>query len=129
MVNRILPDTCAWIDYFRSGRSKLGEELAEALTNDRVHVCGPVMFEITQGLKSRVEREAVMEGLTALDYLEMTESLWVKAGGLSAALRRQGKRIPMSDLLLAAIAQEHRLSILTVDKHFREIPGVAVIGV
>ena len=64
-----------------------------------------------------------MEALKSLEYIEMSEDLWIKAGELSSALRRKGKTIPFSDILIAAIALENNLSILTVDKHFEEIKG------
>jgi predicted nucleic acid-binding protein len=57
----------------------------------------------------------------------MTEALWVKAGQLSAALRKTGKTIPLSDILIATLAIEHSLAVMTVDEHFRLIPGVLVL--
>ena len=56
----------------------------------------------------------------------MMEALWIKAGERSAALRKAGKTIPLSDILIATLAIEHSLAIMTADEHFRIIPGVLI---
>jgi predicted nucleic acid-binding protein len=122
----ILPDTCAWIDYFRPGEAPLGERLETALAAGVVYVCGPVLCELVQGAKSDKEQATLIHVMAALPFLEMTEKLWIQAGKLSAALRREGKTVPFSDILIATLALDHDLVILTADEHFRIIPGVVV---
>lgn len=127
MKNRgILPDTCAWIEYFKPGASSMKQAVERLLLNDDTFICGPVLYELTQGLKSDKEKNAVMEALNSLEYIEASKDLWIKAGELSWALRREGKTLPFSDILIAAIAIENNLSILTVDKHFEEIKDVRI---
>jgi predicted nucleic acid-binding protein len=123
----ILPDTCAWIDFFRQ-QTRLGDLLEGFLDNEPVYACGPVLCELLQGIRSEKEEVLLLDALRALPYLEMTEQTWVEAGRLAARLRRGGKTLPFSDVLLAALAREHNLSILTADRHFAEIPDIAVIG-
>ena len=122
----ILPDTCAWIDYFRPGETPLGERLEKALADEVVYVCGPVLYELVQGTKSDEERASLTHAMAALPFLEMTEKLWIQAGKLSAVLRKEGKTLPFSDILIAAITLEHDLVVLTADEHFRVIPSVVV---
>lgn len=45
---------------------------------------------------------------------------------ISAALRANGAPIPTNDLWIAAIARQHRLSLLTFDSHFAAVPGLAL---
>jgi predicted nucleic acid-binding protein len=123
----ILPDTCAWIDYFRPGGSALGQLLERAIASDSVYACGPVLCELLQGARSEKEKASLTSALGALPYLEMTEALWIKAGELSSVLRKTGKTIPLSDILIATLAIEHSLAVMTVDEHFRLIPGVRVL--
>jgi predicted nucleic acid-binding protein len=122
----ILPDTCAWIDYFRPGENALGRLVERAIASDSVYACGPVLYELVQGARSEKEQASLTSALGALPYLEMTEALWIKAGRLSAALRKTGKTIPLSDILIATLAIEHSLAVMTVDEHFRIIPGVLI---
>ena len=127
MKNRgVLPDTCAWIEYFKPGSSTLKQTLERLLLDDDVFVCGPVLYELAQVLKSDKEKSSVMEALNSLEYIETSQDLWMKAGELSSSLRKEGKTLPFSDILIAAMAIENNLSILTVDKHFEEIKGVNI---
>ena len=124
--NGILPDTCAWIDYFRPGVAPLGQALDKALSAETVYVCGPVLYELVQGAKSEKEQSMLINALGALPYLEINESLWIKAGQMSSALRQKGKTIPFSDILIAVLALEHNLAVLTIDDHFRDIPDLTL---
>lgn len=47
-------------------------------------------------------------------------------GDLKQQLRAAGKPIPDNDLWIAATAIEHHLVLVTRDKHFELIPGLAV---
>ena len=79
-----------------------------------------------QGARSEKEQAELTNALSALPFLEMTEALWVKAGRLSASLRKAGKTIPFSDILIATLALENNLAVMTVDEHFRTIPGLTI---
>lgn len=124
----VLPDTCAWIDYFRPGTAPLGQALAKALTAEAVFVCGPVIYELVQGVRSEKEQALLKSVLNALPFLEMNEALWIKAGRLYANLRKEGKTIPFSDILIAVLAMDNNLAVMTVDEHFRDLPGLETHG-
>ena len=127
MGNKILPDTCAWIDFFRSKPSLMGEKVEAALVHGEVVTCGVVLFELLQGIKSPREEALVLSAFQAVPHLEMTERLWIKAGRLSTQIRKKGHTLPLSDIIIATLVQEHACSLLTVDRHFDVIPGLAVI--
>lgn len=67
--------------------------------------------------------------MKSLEYREMSEALWIKAGEISSTLRKSGKTLPLSDILIAAIAIKNNLSIFTIDKHFEEIKEVLMYPV
>lgn len=122
----VLADTTAWIDYFRGAESVQGRSLARALGERSVFVCGQVLSELEQGLRGEADKNAVLAALGSLEYVEMEPKVWIRAGALAAGLRRKGQAMPHSDLLIAALALEHRLEVLSADPHFREIPGIAL---
>lgn len=109
----VLPDTCVWIEYFKSPTSRIGQRLEAFILNNNVFTCGPILYELVQGLKAEQEKVTVMNAFRALTYIEISEHLWMKAGELASTLRREGKTIPFSDILIAAVALEHQLSIFT----------------
>jgi predicted nucleic acid-binding protein len=86
-----------------------------------------VLYELIQGFKNSQEELLVLNALQAVTYLEMSAELWIKAGRLSAALRKIGQTLPLSDLVIATLALDHELSVLTIDGHFDVIDGLKVI--
>ncbi|MDN3515864.1 MAG: PIN domain-containing protein [Candidatus Brocadia sp.] len=120
----VLPDTCIWIEYFKPGASALKQTLERLLLNESVFVCGPILYELVQGLKSDKEKTNIVDAMKSLEYIEMSESLWIKAGEISSTLHKSGKTLPLSDILIAALVIKNNLSIFTTDKHFEEIKDV-----
>lgn len=121
----ILADTSVWIEFFKQ-RSKTGDSLEALILQGSVRVCGVILFELVQGVKSEAERSKILGAVSHLPYVEMTPSLWQKAGDLSSSIRKQGLTIPLSDILIAAIALEYNLSVFTLDGHFKQIPGLQI---
>ena len=127
-ADRVLPDTCAWIDFFNARRTPLATALENLLVRGDVHTCGVVKYELVQGLRDKDEERVLLEALQAVIHLEMTETLWLAAGRLSAALRKKGVTLPFSDILIASVALKHDLTVLTVDRHFDQVPGLRAIA-
>ena len=123
--NGILADTSVWIEFFKQ-RSGSGDRLEALILEDTVWVCGVVLFELVQGIKSDAERAKILGTVSHLPYVEMTPDLWQKAGDLSSSIRKKGFTIPLSDIFIAAVAIEHNLQVFTLDGHFEQIPGVRI---
>lgn len=125
--NRILPDTCAWIDFFRGRQTPLADMLGDSLMRAEVVTCGVVLYELLQGIKSQREEALLQNAFQALPHLEMSRELWISAGQLSAQLRSSGHTLPFSDIMIATIALDSGFAILTIDRHFEAVPGLAVV--
>jgi predicted nucleic acid-binding protein len=123
---KLLPDTCAWIDFFKGSATPLAQALERELLQGEVATCGVILCELVQGIRSTREEQLVLNALQAVRHLEMTAELWIRAGRLSARLRKNGHTLPLSDLIIATLALEHGLSVLTVDRHFDVVPGLRV---
>ncbi|MDX9708660.1 MAG: PIN domain-containing protein [Trichloromonas sp.] len=127
---RLLPDTCAWIDFFRGDDSEPARLLEQGLRGSAtVCVCGPILYELVQGVRSEKEETAILNALEGLVALEVTDTLWIGAGRISAQLKKQGITLPNSDILIAAVALANDLTVLTRDKHFLRIPQLATMGI
>lgn len=125
--NRVLPDTCAWIDFFRGKDTPLARALDKSLLNGEVLTCGIVLCELFQGIKSSREECLVKNALFALPHLEMDRDLWARAGTLSSLLRSKGHILPLSDIIIATLAQSNDCAVLTIDRHFEAIEGCKII--
>jgi predicted nucleic acid-binding protein len=70
----------------------------------------------------------VSELFSRLNTLPLTLSAGRKAGELSAQLEREGRPLPPSDVLVAAIALDQNASLLTGNrKHFERIAGLNLV--
>ena len=52
--------------------------------------------------------------------------IWQRATDLAWTLDRKGKILPVSDLIIACCALHVGARVVSVDPHFREIPGLKV---
>ena len=120
----IIVDTCVWIEFFREPASEFTLHLKSLLRERKVIMVGMVMAEILQCVKTPKEASLVEQNLAKLPYLEITRDIWVTAGKMSSSLRRAESIIPLSDLIIAAIALSGNHEIFTVDQHFNKIDGL-----
>ncbi len=121
----ILADTSVWIEFFKP-ESPAGKKLEALLVKNLVRICGIILLELLQGVKSEAEKIKILEALSTIEYFEMTKSLWQNSADLSASLKKKGVNLPLSDIFIASISIEHGLPIFTLDKHFEQIPGVKI---
>ncbi len=124
MPVKLLPDTCVWIDFLKNRNTTLTLQLEQALLQGEVYTCGVVLYELLQGVRNPGEAAQMKAAFDALVMLEMTAQTWVSAANLSSELRKKGITLPMSDIIIAAVAIEHGLTVMTVDDHFQQIPGL-----
>ncbi len=124
MNTGIIVDTCVWIEFFRKPESDLTVYLKGQLRERRVTMVGMVLAEILQGIKVQKEARLVKESLKKFPYLEMTRDIWEKAGEISASLRRKGITIPLSDLIISALAISVDYEVFTIDPHFEQVHGL-----
>lgn len=120
---RILADTCVWIEYFR-GRGPVSKALLDLIQQGEILVTGPVVYELLQGAKTKPDADLIKEATQALPMVAVRHETWLLAGDLFFDLRRRGVTLPPSDVLLSALAIENDCSLFTLDNHFDQIPQV-----
>ena len=115
--DKVLVDTSAWIEFFR-GREPGKSLVGKLLDQERVCCAGIILAELMQGAKSDREINVLRGFLSVFDFLEETAKTWDAAGGFSFSMRKNGKSIPLSDCLIAVLAVENSVQVLTFDRHF-----------
>lgn len=120
----VIADTSIWIPFFNRPDSAEKTALDILIDADEVALVGVVLAELLQGCRTPSERDALSDALLALPYYEVTQSTWLQTSDLSAALLRKGVTLPLSDLIIAALAIEQDCRIYSLDTHFKKIPGV-----
>ena len=110
---------------FVDGEAGVGQVLRrQARAAIPVIVLGEFRYGIAQS-KHRAAYEAWLESqLPYFDVLRVTEETAVAYAALRVALKRSGRPIPANDAWIAALALQHRLSVLSRDEHFDVVPGL-----
>ncbi len=126
MVKGVLADTCIWIEYFK-GEPAVSKRLEVLIEKGVVYTCGVVLYELFQGIRNKNEKVVLEEVFKGLFYVEVSSQTWLGAAILAKDLKRKGITLPPSDILLAQLAIENNLKIFTIDTHFQEIPGAALL--
>ena len=58
--------------------------------------------------------------------LSVDEQTTIEYGNIKVALRKKGKPIPENDILIAAVAQQHGLTLVSRDAHFNEVDTLSL---
>jgi predicted nucleic acid-binding protein len=119
---RVLIDSSIWVEFLRGRDLELVELVTGLVQARRAVLCGVVLSELLAGVKTRKDRDTLKQTLDALDYAEVSRATWFAAGEMAADLRRQGAPVPLTDLLVAALALENGCELLTRDSHFDRVP-------
>jgi predicted nucleic acid-binding protein len=117
----VLVDTCAWIDFLRYQDGELGNQVAVLIENNQVAVTGVIIAELLQGVKTEKQQQQINLLINSVTSFPTQEFDWVNAGLLLQELRSRGITLPLTDALIAVIAQRYQAKVLTIDKHFHHL--------
>lgn len=128
MAGELLLDTSIIVDAFAGSRD--AQSVVSGPT--RAYVPSITMGELFFGAEranrraaelARLERFAVTNEVLPCDG--MTARFY---GAIRHALRRKGRPIPDNDIWIAALAQQHDLTLATRDAHFREVDALSLLS-
>ena len=120
MTATLLIDNSAWA---RLGDPALDDqrvaELADALEAGRLATCLPFLLEAGYSARSARDHDQLLQELLALTHFAIVEDVEQRALDAQRQLARVGHhRLPPVDLLVAAIADRHRLGVLHYDRDY-----------
>lgn len=122
-MGEVLIDTSAWIAALRGDDPVVQKSVDRLLASNLALFCGVVEMELLHGLRPK-ERNKLLPLFQALPFLDINREDWQAAGNLLNDLRSKGKTIPATDALIAVLCLHHNVSLLTLDKHFDQIPNL-----
>jgi tRNA(fMet)-specific endonuclease VapC len=123
----LLLDTDWVIDYLRRDvlALRLVAELAPKGLSVSVITYGEAYEGIIFGRTPRANEEGLRLFLEFADVLPVTTLVVRRFARIRGVLRRAGKRLEDTDLLIAATALEHDLTLVTRNvNHFARVPGL-----
>jgi len=114
----VLIDTCIWVPFFSRPQSAEKQNVDALLDDDRATLIGPIVTEILQGIPREPQAAYIASLLRGLRCLEMEWEDWLEAARLGRRCAAAGHRLPLSDLILAAVAIRCDAEIYTSDPRF-----------
>jgi predicted nucleic acid-binding protein len=120
-VSEYLVDTSVWVEFLRGEKIVLKRRLEKLLDENRAVVSGIILAELLTGISNEKDQRFLEECFLGLPWLETTRMIFTTAGKMGSALRKKGITLPLSDLLIAALAKAHSLTVLTMDNHFQTL--------
>jgi predicted nucleic acid-binding protein len=115
----VVVDTSIWIEFLQNKDSEAAIILTALIKpRNKVVLCGIVLQEILQGIRSSKSYENTRDTLLKFPFIGTDRETWLLAASLYRKLRANGVTLPSVDVTIAAIAIRNRLPLLTRDKHF-----------
>jgi predicted nucleic acid-binding protein len=120
-------DTSVWSLAFRRDAPAAANERRELVraveAGEELVTTGLVLQELLQGFSGPRGRTQILDRFAALPLLVPDRRDHVDAAELRNKCRRSGIQIGTIDALLAQLCLRHDLTMLTIDKDFRDIAG------
>ncbi len=112
-------------------RKRRANELLKELRPSGIGISIMAMGELYEGPLGTSQPETnlalLRQFIVLFPVLDVTDAIVERFARVRYQLRRQGNLIPDLDLLIAATALEHDLTLLTFNRrHFERIPGLRV---
>jgi predicted nucleic acid-binding protein len=120
-MSEYLVDTSVWVEFLRGEKAVIKRRLEKLLDENRAAVTGIILAELMTGISNEKDQRFLEECFLGLPYLEATREIFATAGKMGATLHKKGITLPISDLLIAALAKTHALTVLTLDNHFQTL--------
>jgi len=118
-MTKVIIDTSAWIESFKSGGdNKLKELVKRLIIQGDILLPGIIKAEILRGAKNLKEYERLNDLLNGLTYLAVEDSFWERLARFSFELFKKGVIVPLIDTYIALLAIENDVPIVHKDKHF-----------
>ena len=124
-----LPDTNVWISLLKNPGGSLDAKVQSQPVAD-ILLCAVVKAELWHGAEKYGSRERRLRALDMLfapfASLPFDDAVARHYAGIRQHLEVQGRVIGPNDLMIAAIARTHGLTVVSADPEFRRVPGLNV---
>ncbi|MCA9264522.1 MAG: PIN domain-containing protein [Planctomycetales bacterium] len=120
----VMIDTCIWASFFNRPNSRERKVIDGLLDDDRVAIVGPILGEVLQGFRRDEQADWVASSFRGLREFEVAWDDWRHAAQLGRELSSRGHKLPLTDLVIAAVSISNGISVFTVDPHFDLFPNL-----
>jgi len=122
----IVVDTSVWVSALRGKSASVAALLNGLLDADEVALPLPVRLELSAGV-ARSERAALKRALTALPVVAPTDETWLLMDRWIEQAANAGQRFALTDLLIAALAEELGALVWSLDADFERMSAAGLV--
>ena len=124
MDDWVFADTCVWASFFTKPNSPEKLAIDRLLDADRIVLTGPIVAEVLLGFRRKDQADWIASRLKLAHYAETTWNDWRAAADRGRELASLGHRLPLSDLVIAVVAERLNAFVYTTDPHFDLLPDL-----
>ena len=124
MDDWVFVDTCVWASFFTKPSSPEKLAIDRLLDADRIVLTGPIVAEVLLGFRRKDQADWIASRLKLAHYAETTWNDWRAAADRGRELASLGHRLPLSDLVIAVVAERLNAFVYTTDPHFDLLPDL-----
>ena len=121
----ILVDSSAWIDYYSNPKSDISTQLRSIISNAPENIVIPniVVTEVLQGIRNDNVYNDIKDSLLSYTiFCGISVNIYTDAAEIYRSCRKKGITINSTiDTIIASIALDNNLEILTADNDFYNI--------
>ena len=114
----VLVDTCIWVPFFNRPQSAAKRLVDELLDDDRAALVGPIVTEVLLGFRREAHADWVASLLRGLHFFMPSWDELRAAASLGRQLAARDHALPLSDLVISAVALERDIAVYSSDPHF-----------
>lgn len=103
------------------GDAAIRTRVEQLLLSGQAAWCAMVRLELWAGVRNDLERRRLREYEAAVTDLTITDAVWSSAQQLASRCRAAGITAQATDLVIAACAKHHGVSVETADADFSRI--------
>jgi predicted nucleic acid-binding protein len=118
MEDWVFVDTCIWASFFGKPGSPEKAAVDDLLDADRIALLGPIVAEVLLGFRRKDQADWVSSRLQLAHYVEAGWDDWRAAADLGRDHAAKGNKLPLTDLVVAAVERRCRAWVYTSDPHF-----------
>ena len=120
----LIVDSTIYIDWFR--RRVDPRPILEPWIKARaLAICGIIRAEVIRGVIHPGQKTKISALFDLLEDVTTDSTLWHEVAELAWQLDRQGIRLPLTDIAIAACSLRVGARLITADEHFSKIPGLS----
>jgi predicted nucleic acid-binding protein len=118
-------DSTVFIAWMRAGQNPI-RRLAPWLRSGALVGCGIIRAEVLRGMIAEPARKEMTLLFEHIPDVPLSTDAWNETAELAWRLDRCGRVLPLPDLAIAICAQRAKATLVTRDRHFRDIPSLVL---